>query len=394
MSDLVGYIYHEKQEPGSMMCLQHSINNLLQSELFSPASLADIATELDMLESAQLDPGTRLRGEYESQNVDESGFFSVQVAEKALEVVGLRLVRWGSQELAHYHDKPEQIEAYVLNQHQHWFSLRRFASNRFYNLDSCIPEPSWISETYLGLQLREFEMRGYSIFAVVPSSEGHLDSLPPCSASAIGPTLPPPSGNGGTDLASASGSHIRFNGTGRSLASNGSASTSTSLDPFASRSNPSFQRTYSHGKRPAVEADDEEDDDIIIEDGVQGTSSATSNRSSVEGEGEQRKRRRKLDHEANESATSATDHLSEEDMMARAIEESLRVSRLSEGAAGGANGGETTRFADGGEDEELQRALQASLAGPKHDSPSIDDDEEEDAPTMEQLRAKRLARFG
>jgi len=60
------------------MCLQHSINNLLQSELFSPASLADIARELDALESAQLDPGTSLRGETGSQNVDESGFFSVQ----------------------------------------------------------------------------------------------------------------------------------------------------------------------------------------------------------------------------------------------------------------------------------------------------------------------------
>lgn len=62
------------------MCLQHSINNLLQSELFSPASLADIARELDLLERAHLDPGTRLRGEeaFASQNVDESGFFSVQ----------------------------------------------------------------------------------------------------------------------------------------------------------------------------------------------------------------------------------------------------------------------------------------------------------------------------
>ncbi|GAA6062765.1 hypothetical protein JCM10212_006878, partial [Sporobolomyces blumeae] len=78
MADLVPYIYHEKQEPGSMMCLQHSINNLLQSELFSPASLADLARGLDDLEAEHLDPGTRLRGEVASQNVDESGFFSVQ----------------------------------------------------------------------------------------------------------------------------------------------------------------------------------------------------------------------------------------------------------------------------------------------------------------------------
>ncbi|GAA5913628.1 josephin domain-containing protein [Sporobolomyces salmoneus] len=424
MSDLVGYIYHEKQEPGSMMCLQHSINNLLQSELFSPASLADIARELDQLESAQLDPGTRLQGEFGSQNVDESGFFSVQVAEKALEVLGLRLVRWGSEELAHVHNKPEQIEAFLFNHQHHWFSLRRFAPNRFYNLDSCIPEPTWVSEMYLGLQLREFELRGYSIFAIVPSAESMTGGLPSCDASTIAPSLPSPSGSGGGGAASSlasgsgSGSHTRFNGSGQTLGGNGAASSSNGFShPFASGLNPTLNRTYSKGKRPASD-EDEDDDDVIIEEG-QGQKSVSAGSSSVEEESELRRRRRKIH---NENMTSngngiggdgggggggnPLQEMSEEDMMARAIEESLRVSRLegesNTSQAASVSGSEPAKSrskAADAEEEEFQRALQASLAGAgdqagEEGSNDAMEEEEEDAPTMEQLRARRLARFG
>ncbi|GAA5979690.1 hypothetical protein JCM5350_003815 [Sporobolomyces pararoseus] len=415
MSDLTNFIYHEKQEPGSMMCLQHSINNLLQSELFSPASLADIARELDALESAQLDPGTRLRGEIGSQNVDESGFFSVQVAEKALEVLGLRLVRWGSEELAHVHSNPEQIEGFLLSYQLHWFSIRRFAPNRFYNLDSCIPEPTWISEMYLGLQLREFELKGYSIFAIVPSAESHIGGLPPCDASSIAPSLPPPSGGGGggggassSSYASGSGSnsHIRFNGSGQTLG--GGAASSSSTNPFSSGSNPTLNRTYSKGKRPASDEDDEDDDIIIEESGGPRTVSAGS--SSVEEESEQRRRRRKIDDSksnggaANNNGNGNGQDMSEEDMMARAIEESLRVSRsggetsANESAGGsGANSARPRSRAAEAEEEEFQRALQASLEGAQaegKDQGEAMDEEEEDAPTMEELRARRLARFG
>ncbi|GAA5950516.1 hypothetical protein JCM3765_000515 [Sporobolomyces pararoseus] len=390
MSDLTSFIYHEVQEPGSMMCLQHSINNLLQSELFSPASLADIARELDALESAQLDPGTRLRGEVGSQNVDESGFFSVQVAEKALEVLGLRLVRWGSEELIHVHSNPEQIEGFLLNYQLHWFSIRRFAPNRFYNLDSCIPEPTWISEMYLGLQLREFELKGYSIFAIVPSAESHIGGLPPCDASSIAPSLPSPSGGGGGGASSSShasgsgsNSHIRFNGSGQTLG--GGAASSSSANAFSSGSNPTLDRTYSKGKRPASDEDDDDDDNIIEEGVAARTTSAGS--SSVEEESEQRRRRRKID-DSNFNGAAATNNgngngqeMSEEDMMARAIEESLRPrSRAAEA-----------------EEEEFQRALQASLAGAQaegKDQSEAMEEEEEDAPTMEELRARRLARFG
>ncbi|GAA5844930.1 hypothetical protein JCM3766R1_000336 [Sporobolomyces carnicolor] len=449
MSDLTSFIYHERgissfgpdpsfqltqpsfalrltSTAGSMMCLQHSINNLLQSELFSPASLADIARELDLLERAHLDPGTRLRGEeaFASQNVDESGFFSVQVAEKALEVVGLRLVRWGSEELAHVHDQPEQIEAFLLNHELHWFSLRRFGPNRFYNLDSCIPEPTWISETYLGLQLREFELRGYSIFAIVPSPQSHLGGLPPCDASAIAPSLPSPSGGGAGGGMSSSGSHIRFDGgaipppiaSSSSSLSNGAASFSASTSGFGPSSSrqhdplPAFQRTLSKGKRPA--SDDDDDDDIIFEGGTGGargdfksaSSSTTTGTgsSSVEEESEQRsRRRRRKDDDRNGNGPGKMNEMSEDDMMARAIEESLRVV-----AAGTGSGNDHKTAADHDlldnnrarleEEEEFQRALRASLeeGGAQSGEATMDDEEEEDAPTMEQLRAKRLARFG
>lgn len=71
-----------------MLCGQHALNNLLQSSLFTPQDLADIARQLDAMEASALDPGTRLKGEGggwgggggESQNYDDSGFFSVQGA--------------------------------------------------------------------------------------------------------------------------------------------------------------------------------------------------------------------------------------------------------------------------------------------------------------------------
>lgn len=68
-----------------MLCGQHALNNLLQSSIFTAPDLADIARQLDALEQAQLDPGMRLQGDSPweaSQNYDDSGFFSVQGAQR------------------------------------------------------------------------------------------------------------------------------------------------------------------------------------------------------------------------------------------------------------------------------------------------------------------------
>lgn len=93
----------QQQEPGSMLCAQHALNNLLQSAMFTAQDLAGIAHQLDQLEAAQLDAGAFT----ESQNMDDSGFFSLGVMEDALVVLGLRLVRWKSPEMKDVHEHPE-----------------------------------------------------------------------------------------------------------------------------------------------------------------------------------------------------------------------------------------------------------------------------------------------
>lgn len=42
------WIYHERQQ--AMLCGQHSLNNLVQANTFSPNQLAEIAMQLDQME--------------------------------------------------------------------------------------------------------------------------------------------------------------------------------------------------------------------------------------------------------------------------------------------------------------------------------------------------------
>lgn len=60
-----------------MLCGQHALNNLLQTSMFTAQDLSEIARHLDAMEAAQLDPGT---ASGESNNYDDSGFFSLQVS--------------------------------------------------------------------------------------------------------------------------------------------------------------------------------------------------------------------------------------------------------------------------------------------------------------------------
>ncbi|BGP16674.1 hypothetical protein JCM10213v2_004676 [Rhodosporidiobolus nylandii] len=375
--DLVPYIYHEKQESGSMLCGQHALNNLLQSQLFTPQDLADIARQLDAMEAAQLDPGTRLGGERGSENYDDSGFFSVQVMERALEVLGLRLVRWGSKEMEHMHSRPELIEAFLLNHQLHWFTIRRFgpSPDRFYNLDSCVPAPQWVGSMYLGLTLKEAEQQGYSIFAILPAADAAVSGLPPCEASDKALNLPPPHG-GGAHASTSSGSgangYSSFSGNGYSIKGASASSSSfgpASASPFSSALNPSLAAPSSSsarkGKRPV--SDDDSDDSIIIEDPALASTSSSS---------DGRRQRRKL---AGEMGQNGGGDAYEEEMMARAMKESLKPSRAALS-----------------EEAEFERAIAASLAQSSDADAEVDEDDhvQDDAPTMEQLRAMRLARFG
>ncbi|KAJ4483393.1 Josephin-domain-containing protein [Lentinula aciculospora] len=200
LENLLPLIYHEKQQPGSMLCAQHALNSLLQGNYFSASDLSEIAQNLDDLEGTYdtENPSTA------SQNMDDTGFFSVQVLENALDVWGLSLLRWRGEQMRPYQDKPEEERAFIFNQHQHWYTVRRFGSSEsfdngagsghWFNLNSSLPSPEWLSRLYLSMFIRAAEADGYSVFVVRPTDPEAPLTLPKTEADDVAATLPDPSG--------------------------------------------------------------------------------------------------------------------------------------------------------------------------------------------------------
>ncbi|EIN11689.1 Josephin-domain-containing protein [Punctularia strigosozonata HHB-11173 SS5] len=199
LEGLASLIYHEKQQPGSMLCAQHALNSLLQGNYFTAPDLSAIAHSLDELEGAYNED----RRSQESTNMDDTGFFSVQVLENALQVWGLSLVRWRSEAMRPYHDQPHKQLAFILNHQQHWYTIRRFgpASPRldedpgighWFNLNSSLPAPEWVGKLYLGMVLHQAEDEGYSVFAVTQIDPSAPLALPRTEADDVAATLPEP----------------------------------------------------------------------------------------------------------------------------------------------------------------------------------------------------------
>jgi len=157
--DLIPYIYHEQQE--GALCAQHALNSLLQGEYFTAVDLANIAHELDEEEVA-LDSKQK-----SSQNYDDTGFFSIQVISIALSRLNIEISHIGSQSFKNGKFKPAEEKAFICNLDEHWFTLRKFYSKyRWYNLNSTLKRPEWLSETYLELYLDDIQRQGYSVFVV------------------------------------------------------------------------------------------------------------------------------------------------------------------------------------------------------------------------------------
>ncbi|CAE6530005.1 unnamed protein product [Rhizoctonia solani] len=159
---------------------------------FTPPDLAQIAHELDQLEQGVQDS----RGG-KSTNMDDTGYFSVQVLENALKnAFGLTLVRWRSAEMRQYQAVPDTQLGFVLNLEQHWFTLRRFGHPRrkghWFNLNSFLGSPEWVGNTYLGMVLQEAEKEGYSVFVVRPLDPSNPEhTLPETEADLLAETLDP-----------------------------------------------------------------------------------------------------------------------------------------------------------------------------------------------------------
>ncbi|KAM4690166.1 ataxin-3 isoform 2-T2 [Rhinophrynus dorsalis] len=170
-------IFHEKQE-GSL-CAQHCLNNLLQGEYFSPVELSSIAMQLDEQERMRMAEGGLTSQEYRtfmepSGNMDDSGFFSIQVISDALRVWGLELTLFNSPEYQNLGIDPINERAFICNYKEHWFTVRKLGK-QWFNLNSLLTGPELISDTYLALFLAQLQQEGYSIFVV-------KGDLPDCEA--------------------------------------------------------------------------------------------------------------------------------------------------------------------------------------------------------------------
>ncbi|XP_073466161.1 ataxin-3 [Aquarana catesbeiana] len=171
-------IFHEKQE-GSL-CAQHCLNNLLQGEYFSPVELSSIAMQLDEQERMRMAEGGLQSAEYRtfmqqpSGNMDDSGFFSIQVISDALRVWGLELILFNSPEYQILGIDPINERAFICNYKEHWFTVRKLGK-QWFNLNSLLTGPELISDTYLALFLAQLQQEGYSIFVV-------KGDLPDCEA--------------------------------------------------------------------------------------------------------------------------------------------------------------------------------------------------------------------
>ncbi|KXS14700.1 Josephin-domain-containing protein [Gonapodya prolifera JEL478] len=176
------------------MKLGPTLRKDLSGPYFSAVDLASIAQSLDAKEQAALvesggtDADVAAYMKDGSHNYDDSGFFSVQVMEEAMQVWSLRIVPVDSRELKEdpMYD-PLTERAFICNLQEHWFTLRHFGSSpsRWYNMNSLFSTPSWISPTYLSLFLAQLKQEGYSIWVV-------RGQLPHCDADAVADTLPSP----------------------------------------------------------------------------------------------------------------------------------------------------------------------------------------------------------
>uniref|UniRef100_A0A8C6WIS9 ubiquitinyl hydrolase 1 n=1 Tax=Neogobius melanostomus TaxID=47308 RepID=A0A8C6WIS9_9GOBI len=112
-----------------------------------------------------------------SGNMDDSGFFSIQVISNALRVWGLELILFNSREYQSLMLNPITEKAFICNYKEHWFTIRKLGQ-QWFNLNSLLTGPELISDTYLALFLAQLQQEGYSIFVI-------RGNLPECEADQI-----------------------------------------------------------------------------------------------------------------------------------------------------------------------------------------------------------------
>mmetsp|Transcript_762 Transcript_762/g.1202 ORF Transcript_762/g.1202 Transcript_762/m.1202 type:complete len:366 (+) Transcript_762:73-1170(+) len=172
MSSSTTYIYHERQE--ALLCGQHALNNLIQTQTFTPGSLAEIALQLDQMELVCMAEGNEngvQSKEYiqriaeGSANVDPSGNFSIEVLRSALlSKFELNLANALQENVRG--TEITTFEGFICNRASHWFAIRKI-NDRYWNLNSTKERPEMISHFRLAAEIEFLQSSGYSVFVVL-----------------------------------------------------------------------------------------------------------------------------------------------------------------------------------------------------------------------------------
>lgn len=100
-----------------------------------------------------------------AENVDNTGNFSFNVLQSALQsVCDVELISWSGEEGRERGD-PAQEAGFIINREKHWFALRK-VKDHWWNLDSLLDRPEYVSPFYLTALLSQFRADGCSVFLV------------------------------------------------------------------------------------------------------------------------------------------------------------------------------------------------------------------------------------
>uniref|UniRef100_A0A8R1DEB4 Ataxin-3 homolog n=2 Tax=Caenorhabditis japonica TaxID=281687 RepID=A0A8R1DEB4_CAEJA len=179
----INSIFFEHQQ--AALCAQHALNMLLQDALFTSEDLRVLARQMDQMEHEILGNNANAIGH--SENMNDSGFFSIQVIEKALDAFSLKLTNIENPVMADYKMNPLTARAYVCNLREHWFVLRKFGS-QWFELNSINNGPRLLSDTFVTEFLHQLSAEGYTIFVV----QGILPSSYADELISLCPVVPPP----------------------------------------------------------------------------------------------------------------------------------------------------------------------------------------------------------
>lgn len=288
----------------------------------------------------------------------------------------------------------------------------------------------WLSSMHLGLALKDamdngqfyapdmatetvltdlWCSLGYSIFTIIPSSNSKASGLPSCSAADFGRKNPNPiRETGGVTTSFFTGVGNSLGGAGGSGGASPQPSTSAhtvsgaftsggitlgGASSSAGRNSARESAAPSHrGQKRAVGFDlsisDEDDDENEVEV-LEGD---------VSDESEKRRIRPRLMVPSSSTESGASTikpvHLTEEEEFELAIQASLQAETAASAAtpASAAPSAAPSRTRVSSEDAELEAALLASLESSNIASPG--ESEPDDNPSVDEMRRRRLARFG